>query len=102
MLCYFLDNLFLFVYESASHWTSLADEWDGLCGDKHSKLIGYEIAGHFIPSHDVLNRSYHLSIMLALCVEVNGQTFQKKAAELLVIASQIKACESQASITLNE
>ena len=40
--------------------------------------------------------------MLALCVKVNGQTFQKKAAELLVIASQIKACESQASITLNE
>ena len=40
--------------------------------------------------------------MLALCVKVNGQTFQKKAAELLDIAFQMNVCESQASITLNE
>lgn len=85
-----------------SHWISLADEWDRICEDKHSTFIGYEIASHFIPSHDVHNRSYLLSIMLALCVKVNGQTFQKKAAELLIIASQMKACESEASISFNE
>ena len=85
-----------------NHWISLADEWDRICGDKHNTLIGYEIAGHFILSHDVLTRSYHLSIMLALCVKANGQTFQKKAAELLEMAFQMKVCESQASITLNE
>ena len=83
------------------HWISLADQWDRLCGDKHNTIIGYEIAGHFIPPHDVLNRSYHLSVMLALCVKV-GQTFQKKAAELLITAFQMNIFESQASITLNE
>jgi len=83
------------------HWTSLADQWDKVSADKHDTIIGYEIAGHFIPPHDVLNRSYHLSIMLALCFKA-GQTFQKKATELLSIAFQMKVCESQASITLNE
>lgn len=82
-----------------SHWTTLADKWDGLCGDKHTTIIGYEIAGHFIPSHDVLNRSHVLSKMLALCVKA-GQSFQKKAAAVLTKAGQMKVCESQASNTL--
>ena len=83
------------------HWTSLADQWQGLCGDKHNTIIGYEIATHFISPHDVLSRSFHLSVMLALCIKA-GQTFQKKATELLSSAFQMKVCESQASITLND
>lgn len=82
-----------------SHWTTLTDQRDRLTGDKHTTIIGYEIACHFVPPHDVLNRSHLLSKMLTLCVKA-GQSFQKKATELLAIACQMKVCESQASITL--
>ena len=82
-----------------SHWTSLADQWDRLCRDKHNTIIGYEIAGHFIPPHEILHRSHHLSKMLALCVKA-GHPFQKRATDLLTTACQMKVCESQASITI--
>jgi len=66
--------------------------------DEQAAIIGFEIACHFIPPHDVLNRSRLLSKMLAMCVNA-GQSFQKKATEFLTIACEMKACESQASIT---
>ena len=31
----------------------LADQWDKLTGDKETAIIGYEIACHFIPPHDI-------------------------------------------------
>ena len=81
-----------------SHWTSLADQWDRLCGDKQNTIIGYEIAGLFIPAHDILDRSHHLSKMLAMCFKA-GHSFQTKATDLLTTACQMRVCESQASIT---
>ena len=82
-----------------SHWAILS-QLALLIGDKQSAIIGYEIACHFIPPHDVLNRSQVLSKMLAVCADAeNVQSLQKKAAELLSEAFQMKVCESQVSIT---
>ena len=77
----------------------LTDQWDILTGDKQTAIIGYEIADHFIPPDDVLNRSHLLSKMLAMCIKA-GQSFQKKATDLLTTACQMKVCKSQASIAL--
>jgi len=84
-----------------NYWAIRADVWDLLTGDKQSAIIGYEIACHFIPPHDVLKRSQLLSRMLTMCTDAgNVQSFQNKAAELLSEAFQMKVCESQARITL--
>ena len=77
----------------------LTHQWDALTGDKQTTIIGYEITSHFIPPHDILNRSHLFSKMLAICIEA-GESFQKKATDLLSTACQMKVCESQARTLL--
>lgn len=81
-----------------NRWIKFADERNvGLPQEKQTTITGYEIAVHFIPSHDVLNRSHLLSQMLLLCSEA-GQSFQKKASTILTTALKMETCQSQASI----